>query len=149
MFGTKRDLFLEVFHGATARIMAAFRAVLDEGDFDPESEDDWGRMGVAYTNLLADHDFLQVMLHGFAAGGDEAIGSQARQSMGAIFEILNGTGCEPEVATAFVAHGMLLNVMMAMRAPQHLAEHPALAGLTTCAFGEEGLARVMAASPAP
>ena len=149
MFGTKRDLFLEVFDGAAARIMAAFRAVLEAGDFDPESEEDWARMGEAYTDLLADHDFLQVLLHGFAAGDDEAIGAHARQSMGEIFEILHSTGCEPEVATAFVAHGMLLNVMMAMRAPQHLAEHPALAGLTNCAFGEEGLARVTAGSPAP
>lgn len=38
MFGTKRDLFLEVFAGATDRIESAFRAVVDSDDFDPENE---------------------------------------------------------------------------------------------------------------
>jgi len=34
---------------------------------------------------------------------------------------------------------MLLNVMLAMRAPEHVAASDALAEMTLCAFGEEGL----------
>src|SRR4029079_3347130 len=68
MFGTKLELFLEVFQRAVGRIRDAFAALLDDGLFDPASEDDKGRMGIAYTELLQDHDFLQVMMHGFSAG---------------------------------------------------------------------------------
>ena len=79
MFGTKLDLFLEVFDRAAQRIRSAFRAVLDQGPFDPESEDDRARMGMAYFVLLRDHDFLQVMMHGFSGGGVPEIGAAARR----------------------------------------------------------------------
>src|ERR1044072_3601991 len=54
MFGTKRDLFLAVYGRACDRIEAAFRGVLEEGPFDPTSEEDKERMGLAYTALLVD-----------------------------------------------------------------------------------------------
>jgi AcrR family transcriptional regulator len=139
MFGSKRELFLAVFERAVQRIQAAFSDVLEAGPFDPDDDADWSRLGAAYTGLLADRDFLLVMMHGFAAGDDEAIGARARASMGAIYDLVRGTGCGEERATAFVAHGMLLNVMLAMRAPEHLEESAPLAGLTACAFGEKGL----------
>src|SRR6478752_10724106 len=44
MFGTKLDLFLEVFERSVGRIRDAFAAVLDEGPFDPASEADKERM---------------------------------------------------------------------------------------------------------
>jgi AcrR family transcriptional regulator len=143
MFGTKHELFLAVFERAAHRIRDAFRAVLEArpGDhpFDPEDDEDWGELGAAYTRLLADRDFLLVMMHGFAAADDEAIGTRARACMGEIYDVLSRTGCAPEKATGFIAHGMLLNVMLAMRAPEHLHESGALAELTSCAFGDEGL----------
>lgn len=145
MFGTKRTLFLAVFERSTHRIQDAFRAVLDERAFDHEDDADWARLGAAYTDLLNDRDFLLVMMHGYAAGDDEAIGAQARLCMGEIYDLILTTGCTPEKATGFVAHGMLLNVMLAMRAPEHVAESGALAGLTACAFGDEGLDAVAAA----
>jgi AcrR family transcriptional regulator len=144
MFGTKRELFLAVFARASDRIKEAFGAVLDEyppaAPFDPDDEEDWARLGASYTELLKDRTFLLVMMHGFAAGGDDAIAAQARQSMAEIYQVLRRTGCTPEQATEFVAHGMLLNVMLAMRAPEHVDESGPLADLTTCAFGEDGLA---------
>ncbi len=149
MFGTKHELFLEVFVRAADRIKDAFSAVLAADDFDPADDEDWKRMGDAYSDLLADHDFLQVMMHGFAAGADPRIGAQARACMGDIYDLLCSTGCEPEKATGFIAHGMLLNIMMSMEAPQHAAEHRGLADLTACAFGPEGLERVRTAGPRP
>ena len=136
IFGTKLDLFLEVFSRASQRIGEAFDAVLAEGPFDPENEEDWDRLGMAYTTLLADRDFLLVMMHGFSAGSVEEIGAAARTGMAGIFEILKRTGGTDEQARDFVAHGMLLNVMLAMRAPEHLSEAGALAQLTACAFGD-------------
>ena len=62
------------------------------------------------------------MMHGFAAGDDEAIGAQARDVHGRDLRRDPRTGCTAERATGFVAHGMLLNVMLAMRAPEHVGE---------------------------
>jgi len=136
IFGSKLELFLEVFTRATSRIGEAFSAVLAEDDFDPTSEEDRDRLGLAYTELLADRDFLLVMMHGFSAAGIPEIGAAARDGMGRIFEILQGSGGTDEDIRDFIAQGMLLNVMIAMRAPEHLHENDALARLTECAFGE-------------
>jgi len=146
IFGTKLDLFIEVFTRAIRRIGAAFEQVLGEAPFDPTDDDDWERLGTAYTTLLADRDFLLVMMHGFSAGGVEEIGAVARAGMGGIFEILKATGCTDEQARDFVAQGMLLNVMLAMRAPEHVSEDDALAQLTACAFGD---ALTVVTPPAP
>ena len=35
------------------------------------------------------------MMHGFAAGGDDAIGAKARECMGEIYDLIRGTGCPP------------------------------------------------------
>src|SRR3954452_22604399 len=139
MFGTKLDLFLAVFERATDRIKAAFGQVIAEGPFDPASEDDWKRLGAAYTGLLADRDLLLVMMHGFAAGGEPEIGRQGRRCMGEIFALIRSTGCTPEQANEFVAQGMLLNVLLAMQAPEHRHESTSLADMAACLFGEEGL----------
>ena len=141
IFGTKLDLFLEVFAHATGRIAAAFQRVLAERPFDPEDEADWERLGTAYTELLADRDFLLVMMHGFSAGGTDEIGAAARDGMAGIFDVIRSTGCSDERARDFIAQGMLLNVMIAMRAPEHAGDSGSLAALTTCAFGES-LARI-------
>ena len=146
MFGSKLELFLSVFDRATDRIKAAFHAVVDTGPFDPDDEEDWARLGSAYTELLTDRDFLLVMMHGFAAGDDPSIGRHGRVCMGEIFDLVRGTGATEEQATTFVSHGMLLNVLLAMRAPDHPEDSRALADMAGCAFGEDGLAAVADAS---
>ena len=136
IFGTKLELFLEVFARACGKVREAFEAVLAEGPFDAESEDDWGRLGLAYTELLRDRDLLMVMMHGFAAGDDDQIARRGREGMGRIFVTIMSTGCSEERAEEFVAQGMLLNVMLSMRAHEHLDSEPELAPLTVCAFGD-------------
>ena len=136
IFGTKLELFLEVFDRACDRTREAFEVVLADGPFDPDSDDDWARLGLAYTELLRDRDLLTVMMHGFAASNDDQIAGHSRKSMGRIFATVRSTGCTDERAQDFIAQGMLLNVMLSMRAPEHLDEDPHLAALTTCAFGD-------------
>jgi len=136
IFGTKLELFLEVFARSTTRIRDAFAAVIDDPAFDPASEDAHDRLGLAYTALLADRDLLQVMMHGFSGGGEEAIARVARDCMGRIFETVQRTGWSDDEVRDFVAHGMLINVMLAMRAPEHLDEDPAIHALAVCAFGD-------------
>lgn len=116
MFGTKLDLFLGVYERTSRRIEAAFRAVLEERPFEPESEEDRRRMGHAYSMLLADSDLLHVLMHGFAAGSVPEIGEVARAGMGRIFETLRETGWTDEEVRDFIAHGMLLNVLLSMEA---------------------------------
>jgi AcrR family transcriptional regulator len=136
IFGTKLELFLEVFERACDRIGEAFEAVLADGPFDPDSDDDWARLGLAYTELLRDRDLLMVMMHGFAAGNDDQIARRARDGMGRIFATVRSTGCTDEDAQEFIARGMLLNVMLSMRAPEHFDESPDLEALVVCAFGD-------------
>lgn len=136
MFGTKLELFLEVFDRSAGRIRAAFEEVLDAGPFDPASEDDKARMGLAYTELLHDHDFLQVQMHGFSSGGVPEIAAAARRCMGEVFATIRRTGWDDEQCRDFVAYGMLLNVMLSMGAPEHLEPGDPLSALATCAFGD-------------
>ena len=137
IFGTKLELFLEVFAASVGRIKAAFEQVLDERPFDPASEDDKARMGLAYTELLRDHDFLQVMMHGFSNGDVPEIAAAARTCMGDVFATIQRTGWDDETVRDFVAYGMLLNVMISMRAPEHLEPGDPLTTLAVCAFGDE------------
>jgi AcrR family transcriptional regulator len=136
IFGTKLELFLEVFERSTEQIRVAFEEVLEDGEFDPASDADRDRLGMAYAVLLADRDLLQVMMHGFSAGGVDEIARAARHCMGRIFETVRRTGWTDDEVRDFVAHGMLINVMLSMRAPEHLDEDPAIAALARCAFGE-------------
>ena len=142
VFGTKQDLFLEVFDRAVRRVHDAFAAVLEEQPFDPAVEEDRARLGAAYVDLLADRELMLVMLHGFAAGDNAEIGARGRTGMDGISALLQGAGMSPEEVREFIAQGMLLTVLMAMRAPEHLGETPALRDLVTCAFGE-GIALVV------
>jgi hypothetical protein len=91
---------------------------------------------MAYTDLLKDRDLLMVMMHGFAASNDDRIARRSRDGMGRIVATILSTGCTPERAREFVSQGMLLNVMVSMRAPEHLDENESLATLTECAFGD-------------
>jgi AcrR family transcriptional regulator len=135
IFGTKLELFLEVFERACDRIREAFEAVLAEGPFDASDDEDWSRLGLAYTELLRDRDLLMVMMHGFAAGDDDQIAARSREGMGRIFATVLSTGCTEERAREFVAQGMLLNVMLSMRAHEHLDDTD-LSVLARCAFGD-------------
>ncbi|MEI5672168.1 MULTISPECIES: TetR/AcrR family transcriptional regulator [unclassified Nocardioides] len=136
IFGTKLELFLEVFERSTLRIRDAFAEVVDDPTFDPTAEDARERLGLAYTALLADRDLLQVMMHGFSSGGHEEIARSARACMARIFETVRRTGWSDDDVRDFVAHGMLINVMIAMRAPEHVDEDPQIAALAACAFGD-------------
>ena len=136
IFGTKLELFLEVLERACGQVRDAFEAVLAEAPFDPDDEDDWSRLGLTYTELLRDRDLLMVMMHGFAAGDIDEIARCSREGMGRIFATIMSTGCTDERAREFVAHGMLLNVMLSMRAHEHLEERSDLTPFTVCAFGD-------------
>jgi AcrR family transcriptional regulator len=136
MFGTKVELFRLVFQRSIDGIMTAFDAVLASGPLDPTDDETWADLGSAYADLVADRDLLMVMMHGFGAGSVPEIGRQAREGMGAIYnQIRSGTGCSKDQARQFIAHGMLLNVLLSMQAPEHPEDSDGLHEMTMCAFG--------------
>lgn len=116
MFGTKLDLFLAVFERACHRIDDTFARVIDERPFDPASQDDRERLGLSYSELVRDGDFLHVMMHGFSAGAVPEIGRTAREGMSRIVATLQRTGWNDEQVRDFFAYGMLLNVLLSMGA---------------------------------
>ncbi|HET8614396.1 MAG TPA: TetR/AcrR family transcriptional regulator [Actinomycetales bacterium] len=130
MFGTKQQLFAEVYRRACARVVEALAGV-------QAGPDAGERMGQAYIELLRDHDLLQLMMHGYVAGTDPEIGRIARQTLAEAYRLYRErSGGSPEDARSFVAHGMLINVLVASGAPDHLGEDPDVDDLTTCVMGE-------------
>jgi len=137
IFGTKQELFLEVFARAGQRIEEAFGAVLATPGFDGRREEHRELLGEAYTTLLDDRDMMLCLMHGFTAGDNPEIGAVGRASMGRIFAALRAGRFPDDEARDFIAYGMLLNVLMAMRAPEHAGDDGAegLGALATCVFG--------------
>ena len=129
LFGGKQPLFAVVYSRASARVVAALAAVAPGPDAKQE-------MGEAYIGLLADRNLLLLLMHGFAAGSEPEIGRLARWTLSEAFRLyVERTGEGPDEARIFVAHGMLINVLLAVNATEHLSENPALDALAVCTFG--------------
>jgi AcrR family transcriptional regulator len=129
LFGSKQQLFAELYSRAGHRVVAALAAVRPG----PSAEQE---MGEAYAGLLADRNLLLLLMHGFAAGSEPEIGRLARWTLSEAFRLyIERTGQGSDEARTFVAHGMLINVLLAVNATEHLSESPALDALALCTFG--------------
>jgi AcrR family transcriptional regulator len=109
LFGSKQKLFLAAVEKACGRIGQTFRdAAKDDADL--------AALAAAYRTLLADRDLLRMLLHGYAASSDPEIGEVVRNRFSQIYRTIRElTGAEPEAARQFLAHGMLITVLSAMR----------------------------------
>lgn len=126
LFGSKQQLFLELYQQVSLRIIETMSAV-------PAGPEAGRSMGVAYIGLLGDRDLLRLLMHGFVAGSDLEVGKLARYTLGEVFRIYQvRTGATEEEARDFVAQGMLINVLLATGATEHLGEDPALDALSRC-----------------
>ncbi len=126
LFGSKRGLVLEAYRDASTAVLDAFAAV-------PPGPQAGQQMGDAYGRFLADRDRLMLLMHGFIAGADPEIGALARHTLGEVYRLFRErTGGSEDDARAFVAQGMLLNVLVAVDAPAHLGEDPGFDGLVAC-----------------
>ena len=141
LFGGKQQLFAEIYTRASRRVVDALASV----EAGPEAKRE---MGEAYIGLLADRSLLRLLMHGFAAGSEPEIGQLARWTLSQAFRLyLERTGEGPDEARIFVAHGMLINVLLAVDATEHSGEDAALDALALCTFGE-GLAVARAGAEA-
>ncbi|GAA3944941.1 TetR/AcrR family transcriptional regulator [Actinoplanes auranticolor] len=120
LFGTKQALFLAAATHATDRVEQRFRDAAAE-------QADLQSLGAAYDDLLAEREFITVLLHGFAAGAHPAIGPTVRACFGRIYRTVRElTGVDQDEACGFLAVGMLLTVLGAMRivGPDAVAHEP-------------------------
>ena len=109
LFGSKQRLFLAAVQEACARIEQTFRNAAKE-------QADLASLAAGYKNLLAERELLGVLLHGYAASGDPEIGTVVRDRFGRLFQLIRElTGAPLEEVRNFMAFGMLLTVLAAMR----------------------------------
>lgn len=110
LFGSKQRLFLAALEHVCGRIEQTFREAAEE-------HADLATLGDAYDTLLAERELLLVFLHGLVSSSDPAIGAAVRPRFGRIFQVIRElTGAEPEDVKQFMAKGMLITVLTAMRA---------------------------------
>ena len=109
IFRTKQELFIAAIGHAGDRIEAKFREAARRAAT-LES------LGQAYNELLAERELITVLLHGFTASFDPAIGEPVRSCFGRIYRtVAELTGAGAEELRQFFATGMLLTCLGAMR----------------------------------
>lgn len=109
LFGTKQQLFLATARHATDRVEQRFRDAAAE-------RPDLHSLGAAYDDLLAERELIAVLLHGYAAGADPAIGPTVRECFGRIYRTVRElTGADEAETRDFMAMGMLLTALGAMQ----------------------------------
>ncbi|TDO44144.1 TetR family transcriptional regulator [Kribbella sp. VKM Ac-2527] len=109
LFGTKQQLFLATVQRVCDRVEQTFRDAAAE-------QPDLASLGDAYHSLMTERELLVVLLHGFSASADPAIGDTVRARFGGIYKLVRElTGASAEEAREFIATGMLLTVMAAMQ----------------------------------
>jgi len=140
LFGTKQELFLAAVGHAAGRIEQRFRdAAAERADLDS--------LGAAYDDLLAERELITVLLHGFTASADPAIGPTVRDCFGRIYRTVRDlTGATEEEARDFLAKGMLLTILGAMQVigPNAVPQEPWMAELV----GGAGLSKACLGPPA-
>jgi AcrR family transcriptional regulator len=133
IFRTKQELFLAAVRHACEAIEDRFRAAAVD---DPTL----ASLGDAYDDLLADRELITVMLHGFTASADPAIGEPVRGCFGRLYATVRElTGCTAAEASDFFAKGMLLTCLGAMRVlgPDPVAQQPWMTEMISTLTGDE------------
>jgi AcrR family transcriptional regulator len=117
LFPTKAELYIALVQRCNERIHRTF--VEAAAAAKAAGEDVLLAMGHAYVGLLADRELLLGQLHAFAACDDDAVRAQMRRGFARLVELVEReSGADPEQVREFFAHGMLLNVLAAMRAEE-------------------------------
>lgn len=137
MFGSKENLFVAVLDRALAKLLDAFGRALDDAHAMNEShETTMTRMGAAYADLIRDRGILLSLMQAFISGHEPVIGAKARAGFMRIYGLLRDrAGMEPDEIVDFLAHGMLFNVLIAMRmVDQHDSDDPCVPELLAHTF---------------
>lgn len=136
MFGGKEKLFLAVLDRALEKLLSTFGETLELGRAEGwDTARTRGAIGAAYVDLIEDRGILLSLMQGFLMGHDDVIGSRGREGFLILFRLLrNELGMTGPEARDFLAQGMLLNTMLALRMPQEYAEDETARELVDCVF---------------
>lgn len=138
VFGSKERLFVEAGRRAAERVKADFREAIAAFPPDVTLSDKMRVLGVAYSNLIADRGTLLTLMHFASQGADETLGPLARDTYMEIYRIARDeAGMGPEAARDFLARGMLINTVMALRLPHEAADDPDVLELLDCVFEDK------------
>jgi AcrR family transcriptional regulator len=119
LFGTKKELFLDVVASCFSRIILAFDDAA--GHWTPGTDDcdsPLMAMGLAYKRLLADRTLLLMQLQAYAACSDPDVRTAVRQGWTELYgRVVEASGASREDIHQFFAEGMLLNLGAAIGLP--------------------------------
>jgi AcrR family transcriptional regulator len=111
LFGTKKELFV----ATVERCMRETRETFERAGAGFEGDEALKAMGQAYLELVADRTRLMGQLQAYAASDDPEVREAVRRGYGQIVESVERvSGAPPAVVAAWIAKGMLLNVITAM-----------------------------------
>jgi AcrR family transcriptional regulator len=109
IFRTKQELFLAAVNHAGDRVEAKFREAATR-------EPTLKSLGRAYHEMLDERELITLLLHGYTASADPAVGEPVRACFGRIYTTVRGlTGASTAEVRDFFAMGMLLTCLGAMR----------------------------------
>ena len=112
LFGTKRELYLATTRQKMEEVYQAF----ERASRGKRGEEAFEAMGDAYRILIEDRERLQLMLQCFAGAEDPEVRAELRRVWRDLVELIERvSGAAPEEVSTFIAKGMLLNVLGAMR----------------------------------
>ncbi|MFI2752725.1 TetR/AcrR family transcriptional regulator [Cellulomonas sp. P22] len=141
LFGSKQELFRELYATSCESILDTFTAV-------PAGPDADQRMAGAYVELLSDRNLQRLVMHGFTST-DPEVSRLARHTLAQVFRLYRErTGADEDAARDFLAQGMLINILLSTDAPAHSGEDPVMDLLVRCAVTDE-LAYVLGTQDAP
>ncbi|QLY33814.1 TetR/AcrR family transcriptional regulator [Nocardia huaxiensis] len=116
LFGSKQQLFLAATLHVCGRIEDIFRTSVAAAAPDADTHAKLDAMGDGYRVFLTERDLPVVLMHGMAASNDPVIGDAVRERYGRMYFLIRElTGASPLQARNFMATGMLLTMMAAMR----------------------------------
>ena len=116
LFGTKKQLYIAL----VARCFRQTLELMQRAAEGKRGDEALRAIGEAYGELLAtDRTYLRAQMQAYAASEDPEIAAVVRNGFGdlvAYVERVSGLGVEE--ISRFFAHGMLMNVLASMQAPQ-------------------------------
>lgn len=132
-FGSKEQLLLEVAGRAASRIEATFReAIAGFGD-GTTVDHKIHVMGDAYKRLMMDRGLLLSLRHIYTLGADPVVGPAAREGFLGIYRLIRDeAGLGSQDTMRFMAHGMLIDTLLAMRLTD--SNEPDARELAACAL---------------
>lgn len=106
LFGTKKNLFIQVVQAAFGQLTDGMRAAAGDG----AGLAALSAMGLTYDAMLADRTALLLQLQGFAAASEPDVRDAVRGCLARMWDtVADVTGLDPVTVKSFLAFGMLLN----------------------------------------